>query len=35
MRAVHECDPLPVPDIFKPYYDQWRDRIVRFNDEDM
>lgn len=35
MRAVHECDPLPVPDIFKPYYDQWRDRIVRFDDEDM
>jgi colicin import membrane protein len=35
LRAVHTCDPLPVPDIFKPYYDQWRDRIVRFNDEDM
>lgn len=35
MRAVHECDPLPVPDIFKPYYDQWRNRIVRFDDQDM
>ncbi len=35
MRAVHECDPLPVPDIFKPYYEEWRDRVVRFNDEDM
>ena len=35
MRAVHTCDPLPVPDIYKPYYDEWRDRIVRFNDEDM
>ncbi len=34
MRAVHTCDPLPVPDIFKPYYDEWRDRTVRFNDED-
>jgi colicin import membrane protein len=35
MRAVHECDPLPVPAEFKPYYDEWRDRVVRFNDEDM
>lgn len=35
LRAVHTCDPLPVPDIFKPYYDEWRDRVVRFNDEDM
>jgi colicin import membrane protein len=35
LRAVHTCDPLPVPDIFKPYYDEWRDRVVRFNDEEM
>jgi colicin import membrane protein len=35
LRAVRTCDPLPVPDIFKPYYEQWRDRIVRFNDEDL
>ncbi len=35
MRAVRKCDPLPVPDRFKPYYDQWRDRIVRFEDEEM
>ncbi len=34
MRAVHTCDPLPVPDIFKPYYEEWRDRTVRFLDED-
>ncbi len=34
MRAVHTCDPLPVPDIFKPYYEEWRDRTVRFIDED-
>jgi colicin import membrane protein len=34
MRAVHTCDPLPVPDVFKPYYEEWRDRTVRFIDED-
>jgi colicin import membrane protein len=34
MRAVHTCDPLPVPDIYKAYYEEWRDRVVRFNDED-
>ncbi len=33
MRAIHECDPLPVPAQFKPYYDEWSGRIVRFNDD--
>ena len=35
MRAVRKCDPLPVPDRFKPYYDEWRNRIVRFEDDTM
>ncbi len=34
MRAVQKCDPLPVPDKFKTYYDEWRDRIVQFQDQD-
>jgi colicin import membrane protein len=34
MRAVHTCDPLPVPDVYKPYYEDWSDRVVRFDDED-
>jgi hypothetical protein len=33
LRAIRECDPLPVPDRYKPYYDEWRGRIVRFNDD--
>jgi colicin import membrane protein len=33
LRAVRKCDPLPVPARFKPYYDEWRGRIVRFNDD--
>ncbi len=33
LRAVRKCDPLPVPAQFKPYYDEWRGRIVRFNDD--
>lgn len=33
VRAVRKCNPLPIPDRFKPYYEDWRDRIVRFNFE--
>lgn len=35
LRAVRKCDPLPVPARFKPYYDAWRDRAVRFHDDVM
>lgn len=35
MRAVRTCDPLQVPDRFKPYYDTWRDRVVQFQDQEM
>ncbi len=34
VRAVRKCDPLPVPDKFKTYYDTWRDRVVQFQDQD-
>ncbi|QXX75203.1 cell envelope biogenesis protein TolA [Methylovirgula sp. HY1] len=33
LRAIRECNPLPVPAQFKPYYDEWSDRIVRFDDD--
>lgn len=33
LRAIRECDPLPVPAQFKPYYDDWRGRVVRFDDD--
>jgi hypothetical protein len=35
VRAIRKCDPLPVPARFKPYYAEWRGRIVRFNDDAM
>jgi colicin import membrane protein len=33
LRAVRKCNPLPVPDRFKPYYDEWKGRVVRFRVE--
>jgi hypothetical protein len=33
VRAIRKCNPLPVPDRFKPYYEEWRSRIVRFDAE--
>ena len=30
VRAVRRCNPLPVPDKFKPYYEEWKDRAVQF-----
>lgn len=35
MRAVRRCDPLHIPAIYQPYYEQWKGRIVRFDPEDM
>ncbi|MBV9812472.1 MAG: cell envelope integrity protein TolA [Acetobacteraceae bacterium] len=35
VRAVNRCDPLPIPDRYKPYYNAWRDRIVRFDPKEM
>jgi hypothetical protein len=33
LRAVRKCNPLPVPDRFKPYYEEWKGRVVRFRVE--
>jgi colicin import membrane protein len=35
MRAVRRCDPLHIPALYRPYYDQWKGRIVRFDPEEM
>jgi colicin import membrane protein len=35
LRAVRRCDPLRIPERYRPYYDQWKGRIVRFNPEEM
>ena len=35
MRAVRKCNPMPIPTEFMPYYDEWKDQLLRFNPEDM
>ena len=35
MRAVTRCDPLPIPERYKPYYNAWRDRKIRFDPKEM
>ena len=35
LRAVRRCNPLKIPPQFMPYYDQWKDRILRFDPEEM
>lgn len=35
IRAVKQCNPLGVPAQFKPYYNEWRDRIMRFDPDEM
>jgi colicin import membrane protein len=35
LRAVRRCDPLRIPERYRPYYDQWKGRVVRFNPEEM
>ncbi len=35
IRAVNRCNPLDMPARFKPFYDSWRDRIVRFDPKEM
>ncbi len=35
MRAVRRCDPLRIPAQFAPYFDQWKERILRFDPEEM
>ena len=31
VRAVQKCNPLKIPDRFTPFYDRWRDQIIRFD----
>jgi hypothetical protein len=31
MAAVQNCNPLPVPAQYRPYYEQWRTETVHFN----
>jgi colicin import membrane protein len=33
VRAILKCNPLPVPEQYKPYYEEWRGRTVRFDAE--
>ena len=36
LRAVNKCNPLPIPERFRPYYDQgYRQRVVRFDPKEM
>ncbi len=35
MRAVRRCNPLKIPAQFQPYYEQWKDRQLRFDPADM
>ena len=34
LRAVRKCNPLKIPAQYAPYYDQWRQRLLRMNPED-
>ncbi len=35
IRAVNRCNPMDIPEWFKPHYDAWRDRTVRFDPKEM
>ena len=36
IRAVNRCNPLEIPERFRPYYDQgYRQRVVRFDPKEM
>ena len=35
LRAVKRCNPLHIPAMYQPFYDQWKGRIVRFDPEEM
>jgi colicin import membrane protein len=34
IRAVNECNPLPIPAWLKPHYEAWRDRTINFDLKD-
>ena len=31
VRAVQKCNPLKIPERFAPFYEKWRDQIIRFD----
>lgn len=35
LRAVRQCNPLRIPPQFQPYYNEWKDRILRFDPDEM
>jgi len=35
LRAVRRCNPLHIPALYQPFYDQWKGRIVRFDPDEM
>lgn len=35
LRAVRACDPLRIPDQYRPYYEEWKARAIEFNLEDL
>jgi len=35
MRAVRRCNPLHIPPLYQPFYDEWKGRIVRFDPDEM
>ncbi len=35
LRAVRRCNPLRIPAVYQPFYDQWKGRIVRFDPDEM
>ncbi len=35
MRAIRRCNPLHIPAMYQPFYDQWKGRDVGFDPEEM
>jgi colicin import membrane protein len=35
LRAVTKCNPLQVPAIYAPYYEQWKSKYLRFDPQEM
>jgi hypothetical protein len=31
MTAVQNCNPLPVPSQYRPFYEQWKTKTIHFN----
>jgi len=35
LRAVRRCNPLHIPALYQPFYEEWKGRIVRFDPDEM